>query len=188
MSWSILGAIAVVSRGQGVQVLLNIFFGVVKNAAYGITIQVNAALGILSQGIMSTLSPQVIKAAGAGDNKKMFFLMNNMSKFAVISISVFAVPLFFYAQFILNLWLGELPEGTVVFVRLIIILGQLMLLSAGIQTVFNAIGKVKKYNIWVSSILILNLPISYLFFELGYPSYSILVISAMLELISFIVR
>jgi hypothetical protein len=63
-----------------------------------------------------------------------------------------------------------------------------MLLSAGIQTVFNAIGKVKKYNIWVSLILILNLPIAYLFFKWGFPSYSILVIGLVLEFISFIVR
>lgn len=188
MGWSILGAMAIVSRNQGIQVLLNIFFGVVKNAAYGITIQVNAALAILSQGIISTLSPQIIKAAGAGDKDKMIFLMKNMSKFAVTSVSVFAIPLFYYAPFILKLWLGELPESTITFVRIIIILGQLMLLSAGIQTVFNAIGKVKKYNIWVSSILILNLPISYLFFYLGFPSYSILLISAVLEFISFIIR
>lgn len=188
MSWSILGALAITSRNQGVQVMLNIFFGVVKNAAYGITMQVNSALSILSQGIMSSLSPQIIKAAGAGDTAKMMFLMKNMAKFAQISVSVFSVPLFFYCQFILNLWLDNVPEDTVIFVRIIIMLGQVMFLSAGIQTVFNAIGEVKKYNIWVSLILILNLPIAYLFFTLGYPSYSILVISLILEFISFIVR
>jgi O-antigen/teichoic acid export membrane protein len=188
MSWSILGALAIVSRNQGVQVILNIFFGVVKNAAYGITMQVNAALSIFSQGVLSSLSPQIIKAAGAGDTVKMMFLMKNMSKFALISISIFSVPLFFYCQFILELWLENLPDDTVVFTRLIILLGQVMLLSAGIQTVFNAIGKVKKYNIWVSLILILNLPIAYLFFKWGFPSYSILVIGLVLEFISFIVR
>lgn len=188
MSWSILGALAVVSRSQGVQVILNIFFGVIKNAAYGITMQVNSALGILSQGILSTLSPQIIKAAGAGDNARMIFLMKSMSKFALISVAIFSVPLFFYCHFILNLWLKEVPNDTIVFVRIIILLGHAMLLSAGIQTVFNAIGQVKKYNIWVSLILILNLPISYLFFILGYPSYSILVISLILELITFVVR
>jgi O-antigen/teichoic acid export membrane protein len=188
MSWSILGALAIVSRNQGVQVILNIFFGVVKNAAYGITMQVNAALSIFSQGVLSSLSPQIIKAAGAGDTVKMMFLMKNMSKFALISISIFSVPLFFYCQFILELWLENLPDDTVVFTRLIILLGQVMLLSAGIQTVFNASGKVKKYNIWVSLILILNLPIAYLFFKWGFPSYSILVIGLVLEFISFIVR
>jgi O-antigen/teichoic acid export membrane protein len=188
MSWSILGALAIVSRNQGVQVILNIFFGVVKNAAYGITMQVNAALSIFSQGVLSSLSPQIIKAAGAGDTVKMMFLMKNMSKFALISISIFSVPLFFYCQFILELWLENLQDDTVVFTRLIILLGQVMLLSAGIQTVFNAIGKVKKYNIWVSLILILNLPIAYLFFKWGFPSYSILVIGLVLEFISFIVR
>lgn len=188
LSWSLLGALAIMSRNQGVQVLINMFFGVVKNAAYGIAMQVSAAMSILAQGIGGSLSPKIIKSAGAGDHVKMIYLMRTMSKFSIFSISIVAIPVFFQCESILKIWLQTVPDSTVIYVRLIIIFGQLQLLSAGIQTVFDALGKVKAYNLWVSIILILNLPVSYLFFKLGYPSYSILIVGMVLELVSLTVR
>ncbi len=188
ISWSMMGAVAIMSRNQGVQVILNLFFGVIINAAYGIAMQISAAMSILSQGIIGAMSPQIIKSAGAKDHDKMLFLMRTMSKFSIFSISLVAIPVFFQLPFLLQLWLGEVPDQTVQFVRLIIIFGQVMLLSAGLQTVFNAIGKVKMYNIWVSSILILNLPIAYILFKLNFPSQTIIIVGIVLEFISLAVR
>lgn len=187
-SWSLLGAFAIMSRNEGVQVLINMFFGVVKNAAYGITMQVSAAMSILSQGIIGSISPQIIKSAGAGETTKMIFLMRTMSKFAIFSISIVVIPVFFECPILLKFWLINVPTDTVVYVRLIIIFGQIMLLSAGIQTVFDALGKVKIYNIWVSFVLILNLPIAYIFFKLGYPSYTIIIVGMTLELVTLGIR
>lgn len=188
ISWSLLGALAIVSRNQAVQVMLNLFFGVVKNAAYGITMQVNSALSILNQGIIGAISPQIMKTAGANEKDKMIFLMRTMSKFALFSVSIISIPLFFNTSTILNLWLTDVPEDTVIYIKLIIILGHVMLLSAGMNAVFNAIGKVKTYNIYISLILLLNIPLAILFFNLGYPSYSIIIISIILEFISLQVR
>jgi O-antigen/teichoic acid export membrane protein len=188
LSWSLLGSLALTSRNEGVQILMNLFFGLARNAAYGIAMQVNAAMAILSQGILGSLSPQIVKSAGSGDYKKMIFLMRTMSKFATFSVSILAIPIFFQIPTVLKIWLGEYPEDTVTFIRMIIIFGQIMLLSAGIQTVFDSIGKVRLYNIWVSFILLLNLPIGYLVFSMGFPSYSIIVVGMALELISLNVR
>jgi O-antigen/teichoic acid export membrane protein len=188
LSWSLLGSLALTSRNEGVQILMNLFFGLARNAAYGIAMQVNAAMAILSQGILGSLSPQIVKSAGSGDYKKMIFLMRTMSKFATFSVSILAIPIFFQIPTVLKIWLGEYPEDTVTFIRIIIIFGQIMLLSAGIQTVFDSIGKVRLYNIWVSFILLLNLPIGYLVFSMGFPSYSIIVVGMALELISLNVR
>ena len=188
MGWSLVGALAILSRNQAVSVLLNIFFGVIKNAAYGIAMQVNAAVGILSQGIIASFSPRIIKLAGAGENDKMIYLMQSMSKLAVLSVSIVILPFFFEASYILKLWLNIVPEDTVLFSQLILGFALLMLQSAGIQAVFNAIGKVRIYNIWVSSILILNIPISYLMFTYGYPAYTIIVVGMFLEVISLFVR
>jgi len=188
ISWSFLGALAIMSRNQGVQVLINLFFGVAKNAAYGIAMQVSAAMSILSQGIISSISPQILKSAGAGNQERMLFLMRTMSKFAVFSVSLVVIPLFFECQTILNLWLPIVPEDTITFIRWIMIFGQVMLLSAGIQTVFDALGKVKEYHTWVSLILLLNLPIGYLFFYLDFPAYTIIIIGMLLELCSLQVR
>jgi O-antigen/teichoic acid export membrane protein len=186
--WSLLGAVAIVSRNQGVTVLINMFFGVVRNAAYGIALQVSAAIAILSQGVIGAISPQIVKAAGSGDYERMISLMRTMSKFSIFSISLIAIPLYFEAPFLLQLWLKTVPEGTVTYVRLIIIFGQIMLLSAGIQTVFDALGKVKRYNIIVSIILILNLPISYILFRLGYQSSWIIIVGMLLEVLSLGLR
>ena len=188
LSWSLLGSLALTSRNEGVQVLLNIFFGVVLNAAYGIAMQVNAAMSILSQGVLGSLGPQIIKSAAQKDYVKMIFLMRTMSKFAIFSISLFAIPLFFECDTILKLWLGKVPENTVIFVRLFILFGQIMLLSAGIQNVFDALGKVKVYNIWVSLILLLNLPFAYALFKLNFPPYTIIFVGMTLELVSLQVR
>lgn len=189
LSWTTLGALAIMSRNHGVQVLINIFFGVVKNAAYGIAMQVNSAMSILSQGIISSLSPQIIKSAGAKDYNKMIFLMRTMSKFATFSVLLVAIPIYFQLPKLLKLWLGEnVPDSTISYIRLIIILGQVVLLSAGIQTVFNAIGKIKTYNIWVSVLLIFNLPIAFVLFKFGWPSEAIIISSIFLEAVSLQMR
>lgn len=188
LSWSLLGSLALTSRNEGVQVLLNIFFGVVLNAAYGIAMQINAAMSILSQGVLGSLSPQIIKSAGQKDYTKMIFLMRTMSKFAIFSVSILAIPLFFECGTILHLWLGKVPSNTIIFVRLFIVFGQIMLLSAGIQNVFDALGKVREYNIWVSLILLLNLPFAYFFFKFNYPPYTIILVGMTLELLSLQVR
>lgn len=188
MGWSLLGAVAIMSRNQGVSVLLNIFFGVVANAAYGIAMQVNYAMGMLSQGFSGSISPQIIKSAGAGETDKMIYLMRTMSKFTLISVSLVSIPLLFETPLILKLWLRIIPEGTIIFTRLIITFSMVMLFSAGIQTVFESIGKVKLYNIWVSLILMLNLPLAFLFFKLDFPSYTIILTGIFLEAVCLIVR
>lgn len=188
LSWSLVGSLALTSRNEGVQVLLNIFFGVVMNAAYGVAMQVNAAMSILSQGVLGSLSPQIIKSAGQKDYKKMIFLMRTMSKFAIFSVSVLVIPIFFEIGTILQLWLKIVPQNTVTFIRLSIIFGQIMFLSAGIQLVFDALGKVREYNIWVSLILLLNIPVAYILFKSGLPFYSIIFVGMFLELVSLQVR
>lgn len=188
LSWSLLGSLALTSRNEGVQVLINIFFGVTRNAAYGIAMQISVAMSILGQGISGSITPQIIKSAGAGDTKKMIFLMRTLSKFAIYSISLVVIPVFFTVPFLLDIWLPEVPADTITYVRLILLFGQITLLSAGIQTVFDALGKVKVYNIWVSFILLLNLPIAYLLFKLGYPSYTIILVGMCLEVVSLNLR
>ncbi len=188
ISWSILGAIAVMSRNQGVTVLLNVFFGVIANAAYGISQQINNALNILAQGVTASMSPVLMKAAGEQNYEKMFYMMRTMAKLSFFSISIFSIPAFFQMDYLLELWLKVVPEGSAMYGRLIIILVLVVLLSSGMQNVFVAIGKVKTYNIYVSLFLILNLPISYILFKFGFASYTIIIVGIVLELITLNIR
>jgi O-antigen/teichoic acid export membrane protein len=188
MGWNLLGSLAILGRNQGVSVLLNLFFGVVVNAAYGIAMQINSAMGILTQGITSAITPKILKSAGSDDNEAMISRMVQMTKWGIIFSSFFALVFINEASFLLSLWLGTLPDGAVIFSQLIILFSISTAFSGGLQTVFNAIGKVKTYNIFVSTILLLNLPIAYMLFKWGYASYTIMLVAISLELVAMAVR
>jgi len=188
MGWNLFSSLAVLSRNQGVAVLLNIFFGVLKNAAYGIALQINAAMALLSQGIISAITPKILKGAGSGEVDHMVYQMRQMTKLSLLLSSFFAIPFLLNAEFLLKTWLQKLPEDTVVFCQLIILFSLTTALSGGVQTIFNALGKVKLYSIWVSTILLFNIPISYVMFKMGYQSYTILVVAICLELVALGVR
>lgn len=188
LGWSSVGALAVAGRNQGVSVLINVFFGVIMNAAFGIAMQVNSALTILSQGVTGALTPRVMKKISSGKPEESMLLIQTMSKFAFLAISLLAIPLLFDIEWVLGLWLNTVPDGTYIFTRLMLLLILTSILSAGIQTMFEALGKVKSYNMGISVILLFNLPVSYLLFKLGFPAYSILLVSIVLEWISLFFR
>jgi O-antigen/teichoic acid export membrane protein len=188
VSWSVFGALAVMSRNQGVNVIINIFFGVIANAAFGISQQINNALNILAQGVTTSMSPVLMKAAGEKNNEKMLYVMRSMAKFSFFSISIISIPAFFEMPNILGFWLKVIPEGSVIFSRLTIILVLVVLLSSGMQNVFIAIGKVKVYNIYVSMFLILNLPISFFLLKSGFASYTVILVGIVLEIITICIR
>lgn len=188
MGWNIFSSFAVMGRNQGVSVILNVFFGVIINAAYGIASQVNFALGILSQGISGALTPRILKNAGSKDEDLMVSNMILMTKLSVISSAYFILIFLLEAQFILNLWLKIIPDNTVIFTQYILLFSFTTSLSGGFQVVFNAIGKVKEYSIWVSTIILLNLPIGYLLFKFGYPPQTIFLVAIVLELFSLFAR
>ena len=188
ISWSFLGALATMSRNQGVTVLINVFFGVVANAAYGIAQQINNAVNILAQGVTTSMAPVLMKAAGENNNEKMLYMMRTMAKLSFFSISIFSIPTLFEMNYILELWLKVVPEGSIIFSQLIIVLVLVVLLSSGMQNVFIAIGKVKEYNIYTSVFLVLNLPLSYILFKIGFSSYSIITVGIFLEIITLNIR
>lgn len=188
ISWSFLGALATMSRNQGVTVLINVFFGVVANAAYGIAQQINNAINILAQGVTTSMAPVLMKAAGENNNEKMLYMMRTMAKLSFFSISIFSIPTLFEMNYILELWLKVVPEGSIIFSQLIIVLVLVVLLSSGMQNVFIAIGKVKEYNIYTSFFLVINLPLSYILFKIGFSSYSIITVGIFLEIITLNIR
>jgi O-antigen/teichoic acid export membrane protein len=184
MSWNVFGSLAVMGRNQGVAVMLNIFFGVLINAAYGIAMQINSAMGLLTQGIIGAISPKILKSAGSKDTEVMMVRMFQMTKLSFLFASFFAIIFLNQAPFILKLWLRNVPDYAVIFCQMIILFSLSTSLSGGLQTVFNALGKIKVYSLYVSSILILNLPIAYVLFQLGYESYTIFLVAIFLELIA----
>lgn len=166
--WNLLGTFACMLREQGLNVILNLFFGPIINAARGIAYQVSSAL----QGFVSNLSlaakPQMVQSFAAGDPCRTMKLMFSMSKLSFIFLFVLSVPIIFNIDYILHLWLGDVvPEHTANFVILVIITNFMNNLNAPLSNVAYATGKMRKYEMTFSILNILIIPISFVALKFG---------------------
>lgn len=182
--WNMFGAVSVVTRNQGIAMILNVFFGTIVNAAYGIANQVNAQLSFFSVTLMQALNPQIMKSEGQGNRERMLKLAMIASKFSFSLLAFFAIPLLLETPFVLGLWLKEVPEYTVVFCRLILLCTMVNQLSVGIQVGVQSVGKIRKYQIAVSSLLMLNLPVAYVLLRMGMPAWSVLASALGIEFVT----
>ena len=186
--WTIFGALASIVRSQGINMLLNTFFNTIVNAARGVAYQVFNAISQFANNFFTAVRPQIVKSYAAGEYDGMKQLVFQSSRFSFYLILVIAIPLLFEAETILGTWLEEVPEHTIAFTRLVIINAVIESLANPLIAVVQATGKVKKYQIIVGSIIIMNLPISYLFLYMGYNPESTMVIAIVISVIAHIAR
>ncbi len=179
--WNLFGSLCTLSRVEGFTILLNLFFGTVVNAAYGIANQVAGQLGFFSITMLQALNPQIMKSEGADNRERMLRLSLIASKFSFFLLAVIAIPIIFEMNLILKFWLKNVPEFTIVFCRLILIGTLINQLTIGLQSALQATGKIKFYQIVVGSLILLNLPIAYFLLKLGYPAYSALISYIVIE-------
>lgn len=165
--WNFLGAISVFIQTQGINILLNMFFNPVVNAARGIAYQVNNALMQFFNGFIVAVTPQITKSYAKKDWEEFFKLVMRSSKYSFFLILFCSLPVFLEAPFVIHLWLGQVPDYVVPFFRLIIIITAIDALSFSLTSVINANGNIKENQILVSMITLLNIPISYLFLKQG---------------------
>jgi len=171
-SWSALGEMAWAGTLQGVNIVLNMFFGPAVNAARGISYQVLNAVNRFVQSFQMAVNPQIIKQYAAGDIMSMQKLVFRSTRFSFYLLLLLILPLILRTEYVMRLWLGEVPEYLVAFCRLILINAGLDLLSNLYATVAKAYGRIRNYQLIVSFVLFLNLPLSYLLLKLGYPPIS----------------
>jgi O-antigen/teichoic acid export membrane protein len=186
--WNMFGAGSVVARNQGIALLLNVFFGTLVNAAYGIANQVNAQLSYFSVTMLRALNPQIIKSEGSGDRTRMLRLSMIASKFSFYLLAFFAIPMMIEMPFVLQCWLKQVPAYTVMMCRLIVIATLINQLSAGIQVAVQSVGKIKKYQVVVSTMVLFNLPVAWWLLKAGYPAASVLISAIGIEVVSGIYR
>ena len=165
--WNMFGALALTGRNQGVAVVMNLFLGVIVNAAYGIANQIMGQLNNFTATISKAMNPQIMQKAGAGDNEGMIRLALKQSKYSSILLSYAVLPLFFSMPFILKIWLKVVPEYCIDFCRLILFVSLFQQLSAGMMSMVQANGKIRTYQIIISLILLLNIPTSYFMLKAG---------------------
>ena len=175
--WSILGVVATSSRTQGTNIVLNIFHGVTVNAAMGIAMQVNSAVSLFVGNFQTAFTPQIIKSYSAKDYDYFMRLIFRTSKAAFCLSFLFVLPLYINADFVLKIWLGNVPEYAIAFTRLFLISSLIMNAVAGpLWISIRATGDIKKYQIISSSFSFAGLPLSILLLWLGFSPVWILVL------------
>ena len=187
-SWSLWGNLSASLSSYGLNVVLNMFFGPVVNAARGIAFQVQAAIVSFGSNFMVAVNPQIIKSYAHKDLDYMSKLVFRSSRLAFFLLFIMALPIINNREYILSLWLGEYPEYTSVFVLLILIDSLINILSGSIQTAINATGRIKYYQIIVGGILLANLPIAYSLLKFGASVYVPFFASILLSLVAMVVR
>lgn len=166
-SWSMLGEIAWAFTLQGVSIIINLFFGVIGNAAYGIASQISAAVNRFVGSFQMALNPQIIKQYAAKEIESMLSLVFSGIKFSYLLLLLIAIPAFLGMETILKLWLGTVPDYAVAMCKIILVGATIDTLSTLFATVAKAYGKIRNYQIIVSITLALNFPLSYLALKLG---------------------
>lgn len=188
-SWNLFGSTAGLVKTAGLNILLNMFFNPVVNAARGIACQVNNVLMQFFNNFYTAVRPQIIKYYAQGDKTSMMNLVFRSTKYSFFLCLFVSLPVMIEAPYLINLWLGQTPEHVISFTRLIIIISIVDALAAPIMTAAHATGRIKIYQFVVGMITIFNIPISYCFLKFVSTSpISVYVISLSLAVVAFVVR
>lgn len=171
-SWTMWGSISGVASTQGVNILLNIFFGPALNAARTIAVQVGNALSSFVMNLQQAINPQLMKSYSAGDLAYTTSLMFNGSRYNFLLITLLAFPVLLYTDPILAIWLVEVPDYAAIFVQLLLVNIVIDSTCKPLMAVSQATGKIKLYQFTVAGVQLFNLPLVYLAFKMGYPPES----------------
>lgn len=183
VSWNLIGSLAMVAKEQGINVLLNIFFGAAVNAARAIAYQVLHAMSGFVSNFQLAMNPQIVKSYAANERESMFKLVFRGSRLSFLMITTLAIPIIIEAPFILNVWLKEVPDNTVIFLRLVLLTSIVDSLSGTLIASMHASGKVRDYQIIVGGISLLTLPMAYVILKMGLPPYSAMVVGLVMAVI-----
>lgn len=175
-TWNFIGTTAGTLKDQGVNVVVNMFSGPAVNAARGIAMQVNGLINQFIGGFTTALNPQIIKNYAAGELHRMHRLVFQGTRLSYFLFMFLSIPVFFEIESILYVWLGQVPDHTVLFTRLVLILSLSDIISNTLITAQLASGDIKRYQQVVGGILMLNMPVSYVLLRFGFiPEVSVVV-------------
>ena len=185
--WATIGSSSAVLKEQGVNVLINMFFGVVMNAARGISMQVYGIVDQFSRNIGMAISPQIMKSYSSGEKKRAVNLTIVQGKAQGILLLFLSLPIFLETDYILGLWLKEVPEYANLFTKWVLILCLFRTLENTHTPIFLANGNIKVLNIVAGGIMLMNIPISYIFLKIGYQPVVTMIIGSIIEILCTVV-
>ena len=165
--WNLFGNLASVGAGQGVNIVLNMFFGPVVNAARGVSIQVQNAVMGFSSNFQMAMNPQITKNYATGNLSYMHTLIYASSKYSFFLLFILSLPIVIEADNILSVWLGIVPEHTANFLRFALVTSIVNAMAGPLTIAAQANGKIKMYQSIVGGILLMSFPIAYVSLKLG---------------------
>ena len=186
--WNFIGAGSGVLRDQGVNVLLNIFYGPVVNAARGIAMQISAAVQQFSNSFTTALNPQITKSFASGDLDYTFMLVFKGARYSYFLLYIVSLPIMLETSTILKLWLGIVSDYSVVFVHLVLIHILSESISYTMITLMLATGNIRNYQIIVGGCQMFNFPLSYLMLKLNFPPEYTFIISIFIAICCLFLR
>ena len=186
--WTLFGSLASTGMLQGNTILLNIYFGPVIVAAFGIAQQINNAFNALTNSMVLAFRPPMIKAYAEQQHNYLNQLFSASNKFIFYSLLAIAIPIMLNMDTILTLWLGHATPDIVLFSQAIIVYIVCMAMHNPITIIMQASGHIKEYHLPVESITLMCFPLSWILFHFNLPAYSVFISMIVICLITHIVR
>lgn len=186
--WNLFGSLAGVFSDQGINILLNIFFNPLINAARGIAFQISNSINLFVTNFSTAVNPQIIKYYAQNESQKMQTLVFQSSKFSYFLLFIITMPVLLETNLILSLWLKVVPEYVVLFTRLVIITTLIDSISGPLITSALATGKIKYYQITIGGFKLFNLPICFFFLSIGYPPQTTMYVAIVIAFSSLFIR
>lgn len=186
--WSIFGNLANLGITQGLNLVLNFFFTVAINAAMGVATQVNGAITRFIAGFTTAFSPQITKAYASGEKEYFLSLIYKTTRFSFFLFFILALPIFLCCHEILEIWLEKVPDYAVAFCRLMIIYSLIDSVCNSLACAVGAYGDIKNYQIGLSILKFLVIPISILGLLLGASPEFVLIINILMNVVTYIFR
>lgn len=175
-------------RTQGIAFAINKAFTAVINAAYGLSFQVSGALSTLSQSLANAINPQLMQAEGAGDRKKMLRFAEIESKFSFLMMSALSIPALFEMGTLLRIWLGNVPDYSILFCNMVIIAALCDMLTFGLGPANQAVGNIRNYTLLIFTTKLITLPVVIVLLLAHCSLLSVAITYVLFELLSSLLR
>ena len=185
--WSMYNGCSYIGAQQGGNILINIYNGVAANGAFAIANQTTVIYGFVSN-FQNAFNPQIVKSYSSGQYKEMFSLINRASYFSYYIFLIIAIPMILEMDYIMQLWLGEVPEYAANFCRLLIIYFLVDSFEAPLWMLIGATGRMKLYSVWQGTITLLNIPLSWMLLESGFSIYCVFIVRVFINVVTAFIR
>ena len=176
--WNLFGAFSNMLRDQGINLILNFFFGPIVNAARGVAMQVNGGVNGLVSSILTPVRPQVVQSYARGEIDRVMNLTYSISKFSLFFLLIICLPLCLEIDFVLKVWLGDnIPQHTQAFIVIILLTNAILVPMSSQAALVHASGKMRNYQVIGGTVKVLSVPISYVMLKMGYgPEWALIMV------------